>query len=172
MDANPLRAWSAGTASGEEAYTLRMVALDHAREHGHAPDRLHVLGTDIDRESLAAARRARYSDFSMTDTAPELRDRWFDHDGLYHLRPEAREHVEFDTIDLIRDPFPREQHLILCRNVIIYFERGVQETLFRRFHEALVPGGFLVLGKVEALFGEASSLFQAVSNRDRVFRKA
>jgi chemotaxis protein methyltransferase CheR len=79
--------------------------------------------------------------------------------------------VRFDTLDLIRDAHPAGQHVIFCRNVIIYFERAVQEDLFRRFHEALVPGGYLVLGKVEALFGQSNGLFQTVANRQRVFRK-
>jgi chemotaxis protein methyltransferase CheR len=172
LDEPEIRAWSAGTASGEEAYTLRILDDEYTRQHGLADDRLRVLGTDIDRESLRYAERAQYTDFAMTDIDPALRDRWFDGDGLYHLRPEARRHVRFETLDLIRDPYPQQQHLILCRNVIIYFERAIQDELFRRFHEALAPGGFLVLGKVEALFGAATGLFRTVANRQRVFRRA
>ncbi|CAN5781169.1 N/A [soil metagenome] len=166
-----LRVWSAGTASGEEAYTARTLAADYAREHGLPDDRLSVLGTDIDSESLAVAARGVYSAFAMTDIDPDVRDRWFVNDGSYRLREEARRNVRFEMLDLIREPYPPAQHLILCRNVIIYFERSVQERLFRRFHEALEPGGFLVLGKVEALFGAASGLFRTVANRQRVFQK-
>jgi chemotaxis protein methyltransferase CheR len=165
-----IRVWSAGTASGEEAYTIGMLAHDYAADNG-IEDRVRVLATDIDRESLAYARRGEYTDFAMTDIDPAVRTRWFDHHGVYRLRPAARRHVTFDTLDLIRDGFPTGQHLIFCRNVIIYFERAVQEELFRRFHEALIPGGFLVLGKVEALFGTASGMFQPVANRERVFRR-
>jgi chemotaxis protein methyltransferase CheR len=164
-----VRVWSAGTAAGEEAYTAAMLLHDYATEHGQSVHRFRILGTDIDRESLAFARRAEYSDFAMTDIDPGVRDRWFERAGTYRLKPVARQHVRFDTLDLIRDPYPKDQHLIFCRNVIIYFERALQETLFRRFHEALAPGGFLVLGKVEALFGAAASMFQAVANRQRVF---
>jgi chemotaxis methyl-accepting protein methylase len=170
LDAPVIKAWSAGTASGEEAYTIGMLAHDYAVEQ-ERPDRVRVLGTDIDRESLAFARRAEYTAFAMTDIDNAVRDRWFDHDGTFRLRPEARRRVRFDTLDLIRDEYPQGQHLICCRNVIIYFERSVQEDLFRRFHEALVPGGYLVLGKVEALFGAASGMFQTVANRQRVFRR-
>jgi chemotaxis protein methyltransferase CheR len=170
MNTPVIRAWSAGAASGEEAYTVGMLAHDYAAEHAIA-DRIRVLATDIDRESLAYAQRGEYTDFAMTDIDPAVRDRWFEHDTVYRLRDEARRHVTFDTLDLIRDECPKGQHLIFCRNVIIYFERSVQEDLFRRFHEALEPGGFLVLGKVEALFGAASGLFQAVANRERVFRR-
>jgi chemotaxis protein methyltransferase CheR len=79
--------------------------------------------------------------------------------------------VQFDTLDLIRDPFPSGQHLILCRNVIIYFERAVQEALFTHFRDALVPGGVLVLGKVEALFGAPAGMFRSLANRQRIFRR-
>jgi chemotaxis protein methyltransferase CheR len=166
-----INAWSAGTASGEEAYTIAMLAHDHALDRAVA-NRVRILGTDIDRESLSWAERAEYNDFAMGDIDTEVRDRWFDHHGTWRLRPEARRHVRFGTLDLIRDPYPEHQHVIFCRNVIIYFERSVQQTLFRRFHDALLPGGFLVLGKVEALFGEASGLFKPVANRQRVFRRA
>ena len=61
-------------------------------------------------------------------------------------------------------------HLITCRNVLIYFDRETQEALFHRFHAALAPGGFLVLGKVETLLGPTRSLFTPVDARERVFR--
>jgi chemotaxis protein methyltransferase CheR len=170
MGSPVINVWSAGTASGEEAYTVAMLAHDYASAHD-VEDRVRVVGTDIDRESLTFAKRAEYKDYAMTDTDPAIRDRWFTYDGTYRVRPEARARVSFDTLDLIRDPYPSGQHLIFCRNVIIYFEREVQQDLFRRFHDALVPGGYLVLGKVEALFGGSSGLFNTVDNRQRVFRK-
>lgn len=166
-----IHVWSAGTAGGEEAYTMAILAHEYARSHGQPRARLRVLGTDIDRASLAFARRGEYTDFAMTDIDPAVRDRWFDYDGVYRLRPEPRSHVRFGRLDLMRDEFPAKQHVIFCRNVIIYFERSIQEALFRRFHDALRPGGYLVLGKVEALFGASSALFQTVANRQRVFRR-
>jgi chemotaxis methyl-accepting protein methylase len=165
-----IRVWSAGTASGEEAYTIRMLAHDYAADRGLA-DRVRILATDIDRESLEYARRGEYTDFAMTDIDPAVRDRWFERTAVYRVREEARRNVRFDTLDLIADEYPKAQHLICCRNVIIYFERSVQEQLFQRFHDALVPGGFLVLGMVETLFGAAGGLFRTVASRERVFRK-
>ena len=166
-----LNIWSAGMASGEEPYTISMLVREYAAAHDISPDRLRITGTDIDRESMAFAQRAEYTDFAMGDIDPDVRERWFDFDGVYRLKSEARRNVHFATLDLIRDDFPPGQHLIFCRNVIIYFEREVQQKLFHKFHDALVPGGFLVLGKVEALFGAASGLFETVANRQRVFRK-
>jgi chemotaxis methyl-accepting protein methylase len=62
-------------------------------------------------------------------------------------------------------------HLLLCRNVIIYFEREAQDSLFLEMHRALAPGGFLMLGKVETLLGEARNLFAPINSRERIFRK-
>ncbi len=166
-----LNVWSAGSASGEEPYTLSMLFQEYAESHDHDIDHLRVLGTDIDKEVLAAATRAEYAPFAMTDMTPEAIARWFNHDGAFKLKPEARRNVKFAELDLIKDTFPAKQHMICCRNVIIYFERSLQEELFVRFHQALVPGGFLVLGKVEAMFGKAAALFAPISNRHRVFRK-
>lgn len=169
----PVRAWSAGSASGEEAYTLSMQVRDWLARQGRAGEagRLQVTGTDIDRRSLEAARTAEYPDLSLTETPPPVRDRWFDPGPPWTLHPEARQGVRFEHRDLISGEPLREQHLIFCRNVVIYFDREIQERLFRRFYDALVPGGFLVMGKVETLIGEARLLFRPVNNRERIFRR-
>ena len=164
-------AWSAGCAGGEEPYSIGMLFQEYAEQHGTSADKLRVLGTDIDKEVLATAARAEYSTFAMTDISQAARERWFEEGPVYRLRPEARRNVRFAELDLIKDTFPQKQNLIFCRNVIIYFERSLQEQLFARFHEALAPGGYLVLGKVEAMFGRASSLFRPLSSRHRVFQK-
>ncbi len=166
-----INVWSAGCASGEEPYTLSMLFQEYAEQHSQDVDRLRVLGTDIDKEILAAAARAEYSPFAMTDISPASAARWFDHDNVFRLKADARRHVRFAELDLIKDVFPGKQHMICCRNVIIYFERSLQEDLFARFHQALGPGGYLVLGKVEAMFGKAAAMFKPISNRHRVFRR-
>lgn len=171
LPAARINVWSAGCASGEEPYTISMLFQEYAEEHGISADHLRVLGTDIDREVLAAAGRAEYSAFAMTDIPAEKRERWFEPGTLHRVKPEARTNVRFSELNLIKDAFPEKQHMICCRNVIIYFERSLQEELFVRFHQALVPGGYLVLGKVEAMFGKAATLFRPLSNRHRVFRK-
>jgi chemotaxis protein methyltransferase CheR len=167
----PVRIWSAGVAGGEEAYTVAMILQEHAEALGEDAGRFRILGTDIDRASLAAAARAEYGAFAMTETPETARERWFDFDGSWRVRPEIRAMVEFEYLDLMRDGYPPDQHLILCRNVIIYFERALQERLFVGFQRALTPGGHLVLGKVEALFGPAAGRFVPVASRERVFRR-
>jgi chemotaxis methyl-accepting protein methylase len=166
-----LHFWSAGCAGGEEPYSIAMLCHEYAEEQGLPLDRHRVLGTDVDARILEFARQGEYSGFAMTDLPDAVRERWFESGSSYRLLPEAKRHVRFERLDLLRDPFPPKQHVIFCRNVIIYFERPLQEELFQRFHEALIPGGFLVLGKVEALFGASAGLFRPVSPRQRVFRR-
>jgi chemotaxis protein methyltransferase CheR len=165
--------WSAGCAGGEEAYSVSILLHEWAERHARTADlsRFRILGTDIDRRSLDAARRAEYPDLAMTDIPEEVRARWFSPGPRYRLDPRAAANVAFVQRDLISEPPEPGQSLILCRNVIIYFDRQIQEELFERFYDALVPGGFLVLGKVETLLGRTRSLFRPVSHRERIYRK-
>jgi chemotaxis methyl-accepting protein methylase len=103
--------------------------------------------------------------------ADATRTRWFLGPQRDRLRAEVRSMVRFERSDLMNGSLPRDQHLILCRNVLIYFERPVQLELFDKFHHALVPGGYLQLGKVETLFGATSGLFTTVSARERLFQR-
>jgi chemotaxis methyl-accepting protein methylase len=171
-----VRIWSAGCASGEEPYSLAMLLLEHAARPGerdrHRLARFRVLGTDIDGPSLLAAERATYGENAFAETPPALRERYFSAGWPAKVSAEVKQLTEFRNSDLfdddaLRGPF----QLIVCRNVIIYFDRASQERLFQRFHRLLAPGGFLVLGKVETILGDSRSLFTPVNARERVFRK-
>ena len=168
-----VRAWSAGSAAGEEAYTLSIVFHEWAARNRRRVDldRFRIVGTDIDRRSLDAARRAEYPELSMVEMEPEIAERWFSPGPPFRLHEEARRNVSFVRKDLISDEPETGQAIIFCRNVIIYFSRDIQERLFQRFYESLLPGGFLVLGKVETLLGEWRNRFRPVHNRDRIFQK-
>jgi chemotaxis methyl-accepting protein methylase len=166
-----LRIWSAGCASGEEPYSLAMLMHRYAIAQGKRFDRVEVLGTDLDRASLAAADRAAYLEPTLADTPPEIRQLYFSMQPPYRIHHDVRARVQFRRHDLLREPFPEPQHLIVCRNVIIYFDRTTQEELFERFAAALLPGGFLVLGRVETLFGPARTMFAPVDSRERLFRR-
>ena len=169
--------WSAGCSSGEEAYSLAILLHRHALARGELPwlSRVTVLGTDIDRGSLVAADRAEYPESAFADTPAELRAAYFTPGSPHKVHEAVRRMVRFERRDLLREPAPElcagGIHLIACRNVIIYFDRNTQESLFERFHDALAPGGFLVLGKVESLFGPARSLFATLDSRERIFRR-
>ena len=165
-----VRIWSAGCAGGEEPYTLAMLLWQHAEEHATVAHlrRFDILATDLDPTVLERARTGQYGDFAFGEITDAERSRFFEDDKV---RPEIRRMVRFEQLDLMTDPLPRDLHLVVCRNVIIYFERAIQERLFREFHECLLPGGYLVMGKVENLFGQSGKLYEAVGNRERIFCK-
>jgi len=171
LDAQTVNIWSAGSAAGEEAHSIAILLLQHAAEHGQDLDRFRILATDIDADALEQAKRAEYGAFAFTEMSDATRSRWFEGPSLDRLKAEVRSMVRFERLDLMSGEFPRGQHLIFCRNVLIYFERSIQHKLFERFHAALSPGGYLQLGKVETLFGAAPGLFETISARERLFRR-
>jgi chemotaxis protein methyltransferase CheR len=172
--AERMRVWSAGCASGEEPYSIGALFHRHARERRQLArlDALEILATDIDSRILEVARRATYDDAAFADTPSALRAAYFSSGTPATVVPEVRELITFARHDLLRDPMPRQNlDLIVCRNVIIYFDRDSQEQLFERFVDALAPGGFLVLGKVETLLGSARGALESVEARARIFRR-
>ncbi len=169
-----VRIWSAGCASGEEAYSLAVLCDQHARAERGNSSRFEIVGTDVDADVIASARRSRYSEPAFVDTAPAVRELYFPtSDGVRSPSPGIRRLVTFQRADLLDNARPASRmSLIVCRNVVIYFTRPAQEWLFQRFHEVLLPGGFLVLGKVETLLGKSRGMFDSVSGRERIFRRA
>jgi chemotaxis methyl-accepting protein methylase len=175
-ETDEIRVWSAGCSTGDEPYSLAILFHRHAATTGMLSQlsRVRILGTDIDRQCLAAADRGEFDEGDFADTPDDLRRRYFSPEVPFVVSPAARALVRFERRDLLSEAPPIENgrfDLIICRNVLIYFDRETQERLFHTFHEALAPGGYLVLGKVEAMFGRASSLFRPLSSRHRVFQK-
>ncbi|MGH7619557.1 MAG: CheR family methyltransferase [Gemmatimonadaceae bacterium] len=169
-----VRVWSAGCSSGDEAYSLGILFHRYAAVNGMLAQlgRVRILGTDIDRHCLDAAERGHFEPSDFADTPNELRHRYFSAAPPYAVAPAIRAMATFASRDLLRDGPPPGQHdLITCRNVLIYFDRETQEALFDSFHEALAPGGFLMLGKVETLLGRARTQFAPVDARERIFRR-
>jgi chemotaxis protein methyltransferase CheR len=146
-----LSMWSAGCSTGEEAYTLAMLA----REVLPASNPWHVqlFGTDLSYRAIAAAREALYSEWSFRETPEWVRTRWFTPEGArLRLNESIKRMVRFSELNLMDDAFPSPGaagtgfDLILCRNVTIYFSHDTSQRLYRRFAEALSPGGWLILG--------------------------
>jgi chemotaxis methyl-accepting protein methylase len=171
-----VRAWSAGCASGEEPYTLAMLAADHLDRAGRGDElaRLTIDATDIDRTCLERARRACYRPEGLTELPADVVRSSFEPAGEERrVVDRIRRRVKLQLLDLSREPPLRSDYdLILCRNVVIYFDRPMQERLFQAFAESLAPGGVLVLGKVETLFGVARDRLTLVDPRERVYRRA
>lgn len=176
-----LSLWSAGCSIGAEPYTAAILLRDRFAREAEGWD-VRILGTDINRASLAAARAARYTPWAFRATPDAVRDRCFAADGhLWELRPEYRQGVAFEPHNLIRDPIPpdrdRQPDLILCRNVFIYFDAATNRRLAEAFHDALPEGGWLLVGHAEAnaaLFDRFrsvmlpdSTIYQKSSEADR-----
>jgi chemotaxis methyl-accepting protein methylase len=127
----------------------------------------------VDGESLGHADAGLFGDASFVDAPAAFREKYFHRTGKQRkVRADIRRMVEFARADLLeQQSATSEHHLILCRNVIIYFERETQNRVLELFRDSLFPGGCLVLGKTETLLGEQRAWFAPVSSRERVFRK-
>jgi chemotaxis methyl-accepting protein methylase len=173
--AGEIRIWSAGCASGEEAYTLAILAAEQLEGAGRSElRRLTVHATDVDRQSLERAKAGRYRPETLVEMPKELIRRYLDPvPPELQVVPRVRARVPVQTLDLSAGrPLRRDYHLIACRNVLIYFDRPMQERLFQLFTDCLVPGGYLVLGKVESLVGPVRERLQLVDARERIYRRA
>lgn len=170
-----IRAWSAGCSSGEEAYTLASLFAERFDRDGRPEQlqRVAIDATDIDRVSLERARAARYRAEGLAEMPPELVKAYLEPEGAgYRVAERVRRRVFVRQHDLSRKPPQRVGYrLICCRNVVIYFDRGTQERLFDDLAAALAPGGYLVLGKVEMLFGPTRDRLILVDPRERVYRR-
>jgi two-component system CheB/CheR fusion protein len=167
--ADAIRVWSAGCASGEEAYALAMLLQESADDAGSNAS-FQVFATDVDENAIAFARDGRYSSSSVADLDPAWLDRFFARDGAdYRIRKEVRERILFAIQNVMRDPPFSRLDLLSCRNLLGSLEREAQQQILRKFHFALRPGGHLVLGPgenadVDGLFSlvdEAACLYRA-----------
>ncbi|HZM37380.1 MAG TPA: CheR family methyltransferase [Burkholderiales bacterium] len=169
---DPVRLWSAGCASGEEAYSLAILLLEAMGEEGFTR-RVKIYATDVDEEALREARLGAFTARDMAAVPAELRERYFRPAGARHVfRPELRRALIFGRHDLGRDaPIPRID-LLACRNTIMYFNAETQARVLEKFRFALGEHGpsFLFLGRAEMLLTH-SSLFEPVDLKCRVFRK-
>jgi chemotaxis protein methyltransferase CheR len=153
----PVHFWSAGCASGEEAYTLAMLAHDtlSTRTDGD----VRVLATDISQRVLASATAAVYPVSAMSDVPAQWLSRYWTRraDGasdVYEASALLRRLIRFAPLNLM-EPWPMQHPFdaIFCRNVMIYFDKGTQQRLVERFHALLKPGGHLFVGHSESLTG-------------------
>jgi chemotaxis methyl-accepting protein methylase len=160
-----IRVWSTASATGEEAYTLAMLAAE-AFAPEHPPVR--VLGTDISASALEAALAGRYGSRSTRGIEPSLRRRWFEQDGdRLVVNSRLRRFVTFAPHNLARDPIPplgeSAFDLIVCRNVLIYFDGETVERVIRSLEQALRTGGMLILGSADTLCGTVRRLERLAS---------
>ena len=169
--AEPVRVWSAGCASGEEAYSLA-VLLAEAFGEDRFRQSVKIYATDADEDALAEARRGRYRFQDLADAFGEDRARrFFDADGEYGIfRGDLRRALIFGRHDLVQDPPISRIDLLACRNTLMYFTAEVQARVLAGFQFALVPGGYLFLGRSEALVTR-SQMFEVVDLAQHILRR-
>jgi chemotaxis methyl-accepting protein methylase len=151
--AGTLQVWDAACATGEEAYSLALLAMEAL---GFPAPPVRVLATDISRGALERAREATYGARSLRDVEPRLRERHFqERSGSFEVHERLRRLVSFARHNLVRDAIPPRGEgpfdLIVCRNILIYFDAPTAARLVEQFEGALRPGGMLVLGAADVL---------------------
>lgn len=162
----PIKLWSAASSNGAEAYTIAIVMSEIAARIGDIP--FAILGTDISTEMLENANRAVYPESTVEPVPAKLRQRYFlrgtgpTHLGKMRIAPELRRLVQFQRMNLADNRYPvdRDVDVIFLRNVLIYFEKEMQEAVIGRLMDHLQPGGFLVLGHSESMIGSNMGLRQ------------
>ncbi|MBD2270633.1 PAS domain-containing protein [Anabaena sp. FACHB-1391] len=165
-----VRIWSAGCASGEEAYTLAIILAEilGIEDFRH---RVKIYATDIDEEALNQARQASYSARNIHAVPLELRDKYFDlSNEKYIFQQDLRRAVIFGRHDLLQDAPISRLDLLVCRNTLMYFNSETQGRIINRFHFALNDHGYLFLGKAEMLITH-TNLFTPINLKDRIFAK-
>lgn len=172
QEGHPLRIWSVGCAGGEEPYTLALILKEHFAEYV-ADTSFCIVATDVDEDILKLGRGGIYPVERLVELPEGLLEKYFyQHEGKYHLCDEIKSMVEFRHEDLNSSTGFPSCDLILCRNVLIYFERPDQERIMLAFADALSPRGILVLGKSEILVGETRRRFDTLCPYERIYLKS
>lgn len=142
-----LKVWSAACSTGDEPYSLVM-ALSR-----HLPlSNIKIFATDLDKQIIAKAKVGVYSEKSVASVPDDLKKKYFTKVGpSYKIADEIKERVEFKEHNLLKDTYPKDCHLIVCRNVLIYFTEEAKEEVFRKFNKSLVEGGVLFIGSTEQI---------------------
>lgn len=150
-----VRIWSAACSSGQEPYSISMVAQEYLQSRpGGLSNNLEIVGTDISPTMLALCRSAKYDALALSrGLSPERKQRFFNKtDDLWEVKEEIRKRVRFTDINLMNSYGSLGKFdVIFCRNVLIYFSAELKKDILRRISQALVPGGYLFLGSTETL---------------------
>ncbi len=142
-----LTVWSAACSTGDEPYSLvmalsRLVPLSNIR----------IIATDIDKQVLEKARVGLYNEKSIAAVPDDLKKKYFTKVGpSYQISDEVKKCVEFREHNLLRDAYPQHCHLIVCRNVVIYFTDEAKDGIYKKFNESLESGGSLFIGSTEQI---------------------
>jgi chemotaxis protein methyltransferase CheR len=166
-----IKIWSAGCSIGVEAYSIAML-LHHILGDNIRRYNIIITGTDIDKASLQQAQQGVYSEAEMKDVRPAFLKKYFVLQGnQYHVTDELKKMTHFKSHDMISGMKMSGFDIIFCRNVTIYFEKELQETLYMDFYNGLNENGFFVMGKTETLLGPSKDRFKPFNAKERIYCK-
>lgn len=171
-DTRKIRIWSAGCSTGEEPYTIAMLILEQGYFFGWD---IEILGSDINQRVLQHARRGIYRKNSFRATEEHFTEKYFTQENnLYRINDHVKQLVNFSCLNLL-DPFKvrfvGDMDVILCRNVLIYFDQEARKKAIKSFHERLVHGGYLLLGHAESLMNISTAFTLKHFKNDMVYQK-
>lgn len=142
-----LKIWSAACSTGDEPYSLVMAMSRYV-----PLSNIRIYATDLDKQVIAKAKEGLYSDRSIMSVPADLRRRYFRQEGdSFKISEEVKACVEFREHNLLKDAYPAGCHMIVCRNVLIYFTEQAKDEVFRKFFRTLVSGGLLFIGSSEQI---------------------
>lgn len=166
-----LKIWSAGCAHGEEPYTIAIL-LSEILGAGLSGFNVEIIGTDVDKKAMEAACTAEYEKSFLKNMDRALAEKYCPCSaGICKVTETIRNMVTIKYLDLTTNELITDCDFIFCRNVFIYFDRGLQEQLLMKFYNGLKTGGHLIMGKSETLIREATTIFDSVDVENRVYRK-
>nr|WP_318683127.1 protein-glutamate O-methyltransferase CheR [uncultured Acetatifactor sp.] len=142
-----LKVWSAACSTGDEPYSLVM-ALSR-----HIPlNQIRIYATDLDKQVIEKAKVGLYSEKSIASVPSDMKSKYFTKVGpSYRIADAVKERVDFREHNLLKDSYPSSYHLIVCRNVLIYFTEEAKDEVFHKFNQSLTKGGILFIGSTEQI---------------------
>lgn len=142
-----LKIWSAACSTGDEPYSLAMCLSKFI-----PLNQIKITATDLDKQVIAKAKAGLYGEKSIVGVPAEYKKKFFTQIGpSYQISDEIKKCVEFKEHNLLKDPYPTDYHLIVCRNVLIYFTEEAKDEIFVKYQKALAPGGVLFIGSTEQI---------------------
>lgn len=161
-----LTIWSAACSTGDEPYSLVMALSRHLPLSD-----IKIIATDIDKQVLAAAKVGLYNEKSIVSVPDEFKKKYFTKIGnSYQISDQIKKCVDFREHNLLRDAYPKNCHLIVCRNVVIYFTDEAKDEIYEKFNQSLVKGGVLFIGSTEQIMNYKDLGFSR--NKSFFFEKA
>ncbi|MBN1755397.1 protein-glutamate O-methyltransferase CheR [bacterium] len=166
----PIRIWTAGCSTGEEAYSLAILMAESEKLR-NLP--LTIIATDIDQDALKSAQIGIYNESALTNISEELKERYFSRitEGKYQIKTELTDSIRFIRHNIVYDKSFGQFDIIVCRNVSIYFDKGLQYKMYNRFYQSLYNYGFYVSGKTEMLPLNLYKFFLPIDRESRIYQK-